>query len=116
MPGAMRYHASKDKASPPSRTQWPKGQSLPRAAKTYTQVAKAQLHFAFRASDMPTLAQQALGWGVHTLGLGRDWVLPMVLCQKEKEPRQTTVAGGTNLSPASHPSLRQQQSEFHGML
>lgn len=65
---------------------------------------------------MPTLTQQALEQGVHTLGLGRDWVSPMDLCQKEKEPTQTTVAGGTNLSPASHPSLRHQQSEFYGML
>lgn len=43
---------------------------------------------------MPTLAQRALGWGIHTLGLGRDWVLPTDLCQKEKEPRQTDLQAG----------------------
>ena len=38
---------------------------------------------------MPTLAQQALGWGVNNIGLSRDWVLPTNLLQKEKESRQT---------------------------
>lgn len=65
---------------------------------------------------MPTLAQQALGWGVHTLGLGETGSYPRICAKRKRNPDRQTVAGGTKLSLAFHPSLRHYQSDFHGML